>query len=71
MARRAEETPLFRMLQSPHPFDPNTILRCALQEKSTVTLVVFNTPGERVATLIEGDQRAGNFLETKKLVVEK
>ena len=83
-----------RMPKYPHPFDPNTIIRRALPEKSTVTLVVFNTLGERVATLIEGDQsagvhevvfnaarlssgvyfyrmRAGNFIETKKLVVEK
>ena len=59
VARRAEEPPLFRMPKSPHPFDPNTIIRCALPEKPTVTLVVFNTLGERVATLIEGDQSAG------------
>jgi hypothetical protein len=71
VARRAEETQLFRMSKPSHPFDPNTIPRCALPEKSTVTLVVFNTLGERVATLIEGDQRAGNFIEAKKLVVEK
>ena len=92
----ARETPAFFALEQnyPNPFNPNTMIRYALPEKSTVTLVVFNTLGERVATLIEGDRsagvheivfnaarlssgvyfyrlRAGNFIETKKLVVEK
>jgi hypothetical protein len=55
----------------PNPFNPNPMIRYAPPEKSNVALAVFNTPGVQVATPGEGALRAGDFIKTKKLAVEK
>lgn len=44
---------------SPNPFHRQTTVRYELPQSGSVQLTVFNALGQRVATLVDGEQRAG------------
>jgi hypothetical protein len=44
----------------PNPFNPNTMIRFSLPEQANVTLKIFNSIGQEVATLLNGEIAAGN-----------
>jgi subtilisin family serine protease len=51
----------YRLEQNfPNPFNPVTEINYSLPRPGKVTITVFNLLGQRIATLLEGEQAAGN-----------
>jgi hypothetical protein len=61
MSSVAEPVPLtFALDQNfPNPFNPSTTIRYGLPNRSHVKLTVFNTLGQQVTPLQNGEQEAG------------
>ncbi len=47
----------------PNPFNPETAVRFDLPEASEVVLAIFNSLGETVKTLVNGQRAAGSYVE--------
>lgn len=45
----------------PNPFNPSTIIKYSLPTESEINIEVFNTLGQKVATLIKANQSAGSY----------
>ena len=53
---------LFQLAQNyPNPFNPTTTISYRLGKTSKVELTIYNTAGQKVTTLLDADQQAGDY----------
>ena len=45
----------------PNPFNPSTNIKFSIPEASTVSLVIYNSIGQRVSTLVDSQLSAGKY----------
>lgn len=45
----------------PNPFNPSTTIRYALNKRSDVSLSIYNLLGQKVKTLVSGEQITGTY----------
>lgn len=59
----ASLTPAAFVLEAnyPNPFNPETVIRYGIDRQSPVALEIFNVLGQRVRTLVEGEQPSGVY----------
>jgi len=50
----------------PNPFNPETVISYTLPVTGEVTIIVYNTLGQKIATLVEGIQETGTHRITFK-----
>ncbi len=45
----------------PNPFNPSTLIKYAVAKDGFVNVSIFNLLGEKVATLVNGNMKAGSY----------
>ena len=60
---KVEQLPTeFALLQNyPNPFNPSTTIQYRLKEPVDVTISIYNSMGQKVATLVDEKQAAGSY----------
>lgn len=55
----------FLLMQNfPNPFNPSTVIRYSIPRRSFVTLIIYNSLGQKVTTLVNKEQNAGAYAVT-------
>lgn len=55
----------FRLSQNyPNPFNPSTTIEFAIPQASNVALTIYNTLGQEIASLVDGEYPAGSYRTT-------
>jgi len=61
VGRETETSTAYCLSQNhPNPFNPETTIRYALPAETWVTVSIYNTTGQRIRTLVEGEQATGH-----------